>query len=90
VDSLAALISAALLGGGSMATAIGGLILQSRRGDAETRKEVKKLRRDLINAEAAIFRLKSILARHGLMSEYELEHGDEEPGNEDEGDDDAA
>ncbi len=83
MDSLAALVSAALLGGGSMATAIGGLILQKKRGDAATRRELRTVRRQLLTAEAALFRLKRILVRHNLMSEYEAEHGDEEPTDDD-------
>lgn len=89
MDGLAALISAALLGGGSMATAIGGLVLQKRRGDAAIRREVRTLRRQLLTAEAAIYRLKTILTRHGLMTEYEREHGDETPPDE-AGDDEEA
>lgn len=83
MDGVSTLVSAGLLGGASMLTAIGGLILQWKKGDAETRKEVRVLRRQLLSAEASIYRLKSILVRNNLMSEYEREHGDEEPSDED-------
>jgi len=78
VDGYAALISAVLLGTAGLITAWGGV----RRGDKAVRAELRKLRRDLLTAEGVIYRLKVLLVRHGLMSEYELLHGDEVPDEE--------
>lgn len=75
MDGYAALISSVLLGSAGLVTALSGY----RRGDKAMQTEVRKLRRDLLTAEGAIYRLKMILVRHNLMSEYEAEHGDEEP-----------
>lgn len=43
---------------------------------AEALKDLASTRDSLLIAEAAIFRLRSLCARHGLMTEHELEHGE--------------
>jgi hypothetical protein len=78
VEGWAALITAILVGSGSLVGSLVAAIKQVRLGDQQARARIRKLERDLLTAEAVIFRLKSILVRHGLMTQHELEHGDEE------------
>lgn len=79
MEGWAALITAILVGGGSFTGSVIGLVKQVKRGDPQARARIRRLERDLLTAEAVIFRLKTILVRHGLMTQYELENGDAEP-----------
>lgn len=77
------LLITAILGGiGSATTAIGGVIVLFRKGDADTRArlaaaeaEGRDLRAKLLIAEARLFDLMRRLVGAGLMTQEELERG---------------